>query len=155
MDLKKRILLLLVLFVVLSGCLDANPETDNLDDSPDNVDTGTPTLHNLTFGTDLEEALEFATAQDKSVFVYFRSEYCGWCRKFEQETFTNNTVISKLDENFVLVSMDVDKQKEEIRGFGIRGTPASVFLYPNGTEISRIPGYTDTESFITILNEIV
>lgn len=155
MDLKKRILLLLVLFVVLSGCLDTNPETDYLDDSSNNVDTGTLTLHSLTFGTELGEALEFATAQDKPVFVYFRSEYCGWCKKFEEETFTNNTAVSKLKENFVLVSMDINKQKEETRDFRIRGTPASAFLYPNGTEISRIPGYTDTESFITIINKIV
>ena len=151
----KRILLLLVLFVLLSGCLDINPKMNYLDDSPDKVDTGTITLHKLTFGTDLGEAFEFATAQDKPVFVYFRSEYCGWCRKFEQETFTNNTAVSKLNENFVLVSLDVNNQKEKTRGFRLVGTPASVFLYPNSTEISRIPGYTDTESFIVRINQII
>ena len=151
----KRILLLLVLFVLLSGCLDINPKMNYLDDSPDKVDTGTLTLHKLTLGTDLSEALEIAETQDKPVFVYFRSEYCGWCKKFEEETFTNNTAISKLNENFVLVSLDVNKQKEDTRSFRLVGTPASVFLYPNSTELRRIPGYTDTESFITIINQII
>ncbi|MCX9013373.1 MAG: thioredoxin family protein [Candidatus Methanoperedens sp.] len=149
----KRTLLLLVLLVLLSGCLDINPKLNYLDE-PEEVDTGTLTLHRLTFGTDLAQALESATAQDKPVFTYFRSEYCGWCKKFEEETFTNNTVVAKLNENFILVSLDVNTQKNETRGFRVRGTPASVFLYPNGTEISRIPGYTDTESFLTIINKI-
>ncbi len=144
--------MLLILFVLFSGCLDIEPKLSYLDET---TDAGTLTLYKLTFGTDLGEALEIAASQDKPIFAYFRSEYCGWCRKFEQETFSNNTAVSKLDENFVLVSLDVDNQKEEIRGFRIRGTPASVFLHPNGTEISRIPGYTDTESFIVRLNKIV
>ena len=149
---KKRILLLLTLFVLLSGCLDIEPKLSYLDET---AGEGTLTLHKLTFGTDLNEALELATSQDKPVFVYFRSEYCGWCKKFEEETFTNNTAVSKLNENFVLVSLDIDKQKEETRGFRLVGTPASIFLYPNSTELRRIPGYTDTESFITVINEIV
>ncbi|MDW7727981.1 MAG: thioredoxin fold domain-containing protein, partial [Candidatus Methanoperedens sp.] len=82
-------------------------------------------------------------------------ESCGWCKQFEEETFNNNTVVSKLNQDFVIVSIDVNTQKEETRDFRIRGTPSSVFLYPNGTEISRIPGYIDTESFIMRMDEIV
>jgi len=135
--LKTWIFLLLVLPLLFSGCL--NSESN--DSEP-----GKMTLKGLKFYTILEPAFAEAKAQDKPLFVYFRSETCGWCKKFEAETFTNQSVIEKLNENFILVSIDVYEQKNETRGLGVFGTPTSVFLYPNGTEMLRIRGYTDNKN---------
>lgn len=102
----------------------------------------------------LTSALEAAKAQGKPIFVYARSEYCGWCNKFEEETFTNQSIIKVLNENIILVSIDVDKQINETRNFKIYGTSTEIFLDSNGTEIKRIPGYTDNRTFLDIINEI-
>lgn len=139
----KRILLFLALTVLFSGCLSAQSD-----------DNDSLTIKQLTFVTSLEPALEAAKVQDKPVFVYFRSESCGWCKKFEEETFTNQSVINQLKENFILVSIDVNEQKNETGKFGVRGTPTEVFLDPNGAEILRIPGYTDTETFFKVISTI-
>ncbi|HEY9245379.1 MAG TPA: hypothetical protein VIO11_00885, partial [Candidatus Methanoperedens sp.] len=56
---------------------------------------------------------------------------------------------------FILVSLDVYKQKDEISGFRIAGTPTEVFLNPDGTEITRIRGYIETGSFLYTINEIM
>ncbi len=143
---KKWIFLILALLVLLSGCL-STQSTD--------PDAGKLTLKGVTFNTNLTAALEAAKAQDKPLFVYFRSETCGWCKKFEAETFTNQSVIETLNENFILVSIDVYKQKNETRGFGVFGTPTSVFLYPNSTEILRIRGYTDNQTFLNTIRDPV
>jgi len=142
--LKKWIFLLLVLLVLFSGCL--NSESN--DSEP-----GKMTLKGLKFYTILEPAFAEAKVQDKPLFVYFRSETCGWCKKFEAETFTNQSVIETLNENFILVSIDVYKQKNETRGFGVFGTPTSVFLYPNRTEMLRIRGYTDNQTFLNTIRD--
>ncbi|MDW7728309.1 MAG: DUF255 domain-containing protein, partial [Candidatus Methanoperedens sp.] len=92
---KKLVLLSLILFILLSGCLDIEPKLSYLDETKSG---GTLTLHKLTFGTYLGEAMESAAVQDKPVFVYLRSESCGWCKQFEEETFNNNTVVSKLNQ---------------------------------------------------------
>ncbi len=142
--LKKWIFVLLALLVLFAGCLAQSTESD----------AGKLTLKGVKFNTNLTAALEAAKAQDKPVFVYARSEYCGWCKKFEEETFTNQSVIKTLNENFILVSIDVDKQKNETRNFGAYGTPTEIFLDSNGTEIKRIPGYTDTETFLDSINDL-
>ncbi len=118
------------------------------------TDAGKLTLKGVTFNTNLTAAIETAKIKDKPVFVYIRSEYCGWCRKFEEETFTNQTVVKTLNENFVLVSLDIDKQKNETRNFGVYGTPTMIFLDSNGTGLKRIPGYTDNGTFLGVMNEI-
>ena len=153
---KKYIFVLIVFIVLLSGCLSAqsdNSTTDKLSSSKD--DSGKITLQGLTFNTQVQPALETAKAQGKPVFVYARSEDCGYCKKFEAETFTNKTVIKTLNENFILVSIDVYKQKSERINFRVYGTPTEIFLDKNGMELKRIPGYTETQPFLDTINEII
>jgi len=145
-----------MLFVLLSGCLSAqsgNSTANKLNSS--NNETGKITLQGLTFNTQVQPALETAKAQGKPVFIYARSQVCGWCKKFEEETFTNQTVIKKLNENFILVSIDVYDQRTESTDLRVRGTPTEIFLNENGIEIKRIPGYTETQLFLDTINEII
>jgi len=143
--LKKWIFVLLALIVLFSGCL----STQSAESDADKL-----VLKGVKFNTELQPALETAKEQNKPVFVYVRSEYCGWCKRFEEETFTNQSVIKTLNENFILVSIDVDIQKNETRSFRVRGTPTEIFLDSNGTEIKRIPGYTDNQTFLNVINQI-
>ena len=111
---KKSIFILIILFVLLSGCLSAKSGDTAVNDSiAKTPETGKITLQGLTLITEVEPALLLAKEQGKPVFVYARSEVCGWCKKFEAETFTNETVIKTLNENFILLSIDVYKQKTE------------------------------------------
>jgi len=89
------------------------------------------------------------------VFVYARSKYCGACKQFEAETFTNSSVIDKLNKDFILISIDVDEQKTETRNFKIRATPTEIFLDSNGTEIKRLLGYRTNQTFLDEINKIV
>jgi thioredoxin 1 len=146
------IFVLLALLVIISGCL--NSKAINAGTFPNNPDSEKLTLQGVKFYTDPSLALGAAKEQGKPVFVYARSESCGWCKKFEEETFTNESVIKTLNENFILVSIDVYKQKNETKSFRVYGTPTDIFLGSNGTEIKRIPGYTDTETFLNTINDI-
>jgi thioredoxin-related protein len=143
MTLKRWIPVLLLLIVLFSGCLDAlalNSEKLKLQD--------------LKFHTNLTTALEVSNTTDEPLFVYFRSETCGWCKKFEEESFTNESIVGILSDNFTIVTIDVYKQKNITRFYGVRGTPHELFLYPNGTEIKRLPGYVDNQTFLNTINEI-
>jgi len=154
--LKKYIFVPIVFFVLLSGCLSVqsdNSTTDKLSSTKE--ETGKITLQGLTFMTQVQPALEAAKAQGKPIFVYARSQVCGWCKKFEAETFTNETVIKTLNENFILLSIDVYEQKSETVNLRVRGTPTEIFLNENGIEIKRIPGYTETQPFLETINEII
>jgi len=154
--LKKWKFVPMVLFVLLSGCL--SPESGNStanDLTVNNPGPGKITLQGLTFNTEVQPALEAAKLEGKPVFIYARSEVCGYCKKFEAETFTNKTVIKTLNENFILVSIDVYKQRSERINFRVYGTPTEIFLDSNGIEIMRIPQYTETQPFLDTINQIL
>ena len=114
-------------------------------------------LGNLNFYTSLDRGFEKAKENDMIIFVYFRSESCGWCKKFEAESFKDVRIIKILNENFVLVTLDTVKQPELAASLGVRGTPTEVFLKTDRTEIkeARIRGYVDADTFLKSLNEII
>ncbi len=91
----------------------------------------------------------------KPVFLYFRSETCYWCLKFEEEALSDKRVIDILDKNFVLISIDTIKQKNVSLNLGVRSTPFMIFFTKDGEEISRIPGYLPTNEFLIKLNEVL
>ncbi len=113
------------------------------------------TLQRLTFNTEVGPAFIAAEREGKPVFVYARSEDCGYCRKFEAETFTNETAINLLKNNFILVSIDIYKQRSERINFRVYGTPTMIFLDNDGIEKGRIPGYIETQPFIDTVNKIL
>lgn len=145
MHLKKWIPVILTLFVFASGYLYLQQN---------DTDAGKTPLKGLKFYTNLEPALEEAKEKNKTIFVYIRSEYCHWCKRFEEESFTNQSIIKTLNENFILVSLDADKQRKEIRDFRVRGTPTEIFLDPEGAEIKRIPGYVDNGTFLNVIGDL-
>lgn len=135
-------------------------EQSSLEDSVDHAsssDSDILRLGNLNFHTSLETGLENANESGKMVFVYFRSESCGWCKKFEAESFKDIRIIKILNENFELVTLDTVKQREVATSLKVRGTPTEIFLRSNGLEIkeARISGYVDEDTFFTQLNNIV
>ena len=147
MTLKKFIpvilLLTLISAVLFSGCIE--------EFAPD---YGKLELHDLKFFINLTKAFEVSNKTGEPLFVYFRSETCGWCKKFEEESFTDKSIVEILSNNFTLVSIDVYKQKNITRLYGVRGTPTELFLYANGSEIKRLPGYVDNQTFLNTINEI-
>lgn len=79
--------------------------------------------------------------------------FAGCLSAQSTDSDAGKVTLKGVNENFILVSIDVDRQKNETMNFRVHGTPTEIFLDPNGTEIKRIPGYTDTITFLNIVKE--
>ncbi len=112
-------------------------------------------LGGLSFHTSIDTGTKEAKNLGRPVFLYFRSETCYWCLKFEEEALSDRGVIDTLDKNFVLISIDTFKQKNVSLNLGVRSTPFMIFFTKDGEEISRIPGYLPTNEFLIKLNEVL
>jgi thioredoxin-related protein len=112
-------------------------------------------LGGMTFHTSIGPGINEAKNQSKPVFLYFRSESCYWCIRFEEEALSDKRVIDILNKNFVLVSVDQIKQKNVATNLGVRSTPYMIFFTKDGEEITRVPGYLPTEDFLLKLNEVL
>lgn len=105
------------------------------------------------------EALKSSKATQKPIMVVFTADWCVFCKKLENQTFTDSRVIKMVNENFIAVKIDKDKEKKIVADFGVQGIPDIYFLTPFNTTdgvktISRQLGYIDADSFYTGLKQI-
>jgi thioredoxin-like negative regulator of GroEL len=102
-------------------------------------ETGTPKF---------EDVLAKAKAEKKPVFVDFSTEWCGWCRKLEKETFSQASVADVMK---ALINVHVDAEKGEgpdlAKRYGVHGFPTLVVVDADGAEIDRIVGYRPPAKF--------
>ncbi len=95
-----------------------------------------------------------AGKQAKPVFLYFHAEWCTYCTKFKQTTFKDKKVRAYLEEYFVSIQVDTDKNRALSEEWRVKGLPTLWFLEPDGTRISSLPGYIDATQLLQILKFI-
>ncbi|QSE96935.1 thioredoxin family protein [Fulvivirga lutea] len=68
----------------------------------------------LTF----EEAVEKLKTEKKKVFIDVYTDWCGWCKVMDKNTFSQPIIAQYLNENFYPVKLDAE-QKEDITFNGV------------------------------------
>lgn len=108
----------------------------------------------------------------KKVFIDVYTDWCGWCKKMDKDTFQNPEVAAYMNEHFLMVKMDGEgKEPLDFNGktfkyvpSGRRGYhelaaallqgrlsyPTVVFLDENMKMLSPVPGYQKAEPFLQI-----
>ncbi len=121
-----------------------------------------------------EEAVQRAStdAQPKKMFIDVYTDWCGWCKKMDKDTFQDPEVASYMEQNFYMVKLDAE-QKDPIdfrgktytfvpsgrRGYhqlaaallqGKMSYPTVVFLDEDLKMLSPVPGYQKPDAFLKI-----
>ena len=108
----------------------------------------------LPWEHDLPSALARAGSEKKIVMVDFYTDWCGWCRRFDQKTLSDFNVQRAL-ERFVSVRLNAEKDgREAAERFRVDGYPTILFLDARGDEVGRIPGYMEPGPFLAELEDI-
>ena len=101
-----------------------------------------------------EEGKVLAKVEKKKVFLHFYADWCVFCGKMNKETFQDANVISKLNDTFISIRVDTDKEMETALKYGVRGLPANWFLTETGQPIVNIPGYIAPDAMLSLLKEV-
>jgi len=103
--------------------------------------------------TNLPLAAEQAKKDNKLILVDFTgSDWCGWCKKLDAETFSQPAFIGYAQQNLVLVQLDFPRQKSQPQEmklanqalrqqYEVSGFPTILLLKPDGTLLWKQTGY--------------
>lgn len=117
-------------------------------------------------------ALSKSDENPKKVFVDVYTDWCGWCKKMDKDTFQNPEVAEYMAENYYMVKMDAEG-KDPIeydgrtfnfvpqgrRGYhelaaallqGKMSYPTVIFLDEELKMLSPVPGYQKVRPFMKI-----
>lgn len=118
------------------------------------VDFENTTIKGLNLTTDVDGVLSEAQSQNKSLALIFDQDSCVYCEMLKDNVLSNSTIQKELNEKYIVVLLDINKNPDIAGKYGVFGTPTIKFLNPNGTEITEIEGYLDSNEFSKALKEI-
>jgi thioredoxin-related protein len=115
---------------------------------------GTLLAGDLPWLTSVPEAKTKATKESKLLLLDFTgSDWCGWCKKLDSETFSKSEFADYAKKNLVLVTVDFpsDKvpqtselkmaNKDLAKKYEVSGYPTLVVMKPDGTVVWKQVGY--------------
>jgi len=58
-----------------------------------------------------EEAVELSKKNPKKLFIDVYTDWCGWCKKMDRETFSHPVIAKYLNEDFYAVKFDAESSE--------------------------------------------
>jgi thiol-disulfide isomerase/thioredoxin len=110
-----------------------------------------PSSNKIMWARKLDVALRQAGKVDKLVLVNFYTDWCGFCRRMDQTTFTDKTVIQKMNV-FVPVKINTEIEKKIAEEYAVNGLPTTVILDSKGRIILGSEGYMRSSNLVEMMN---
>ncbi len=115
----------------------------------------------------VEEAMAAAAKSGKRVLIDISAPWCPWCRRMQHEVYTDSAVANYLKAHFEFARLNGEDTARKLKflgyelteaelaqALGLTGYPTTVFLEPDGTYITRVPGFVPTDTFLQVLRFI-
>jgi thioredoxin-related protein len=110
-----------------------------------------------------DDGVKLAAKSKKPMMIDFFTNWCGFCKKMDQQTYIDPTIIKYVNDHFIAVKLNAES-KEALnlpdgqsngtniaRSFGVRSYPQTWFVEANGSKLGGRPGYMPPQVFIYFL----
>ncbi len=106
---------------------------------------------------DWGEVLNKSEIQDKPVFVDIYTDWCGYCRKMDKDVFSNDIVISYMNDNYLNVKVDGESDfgKSFAEVHQVEGFPTYVFIDSQNDALGYLEGYIELEEFKSSTEDVI
>ena len=111
-------------------------------------------ISGLNVTTDIEGAFSESQAQNKTLAIIFDQDNCVYCEMFKDDVLSNRDVQNELNEHYIVLFVDINKNPDIATKYNVYGTPTTQFLDSNGKEIYKVEGYVTGDEFLKDLREI-
>lgn len=79
-----------------------------------------------------EEAFAEAQEADEPILLSLSATWCSWCHEMDRKAYSNPMVAANVNDSFVPIRVDIDRQPRIRERYNVGGFPSTVFITPEG-----------------------
>jgi thioredoxin-related protein len=104
--------------------------------------------------TTWQQALDRAKAEGKPIFLDAYTDWCGWCKVMDRETFSDSAVAAIMNASFVNVKMEMETGEgiDVAMKYRISGFPTFMVFSPDGVPTYKVTGYRAPADWLPMLD---
>ena len=118
------------------------------------VDFDDTQIPGLNVTTDIDGAINVSQSENKTLAIIFDQDSCVYCDILKEDVLSDEEVQKELNENFIVLLVDINKNPDIAQKYNVYGTPTIQFLDSNGNDIDKIEGCPQKEELLNIVKEI-
>ncbi len=115
----------------------------------------------------IEEAYALNKEAPRKIFIDVYTDWCGWCKKMDKDTFSDPDVAKFVNEHFYAVKLDAENiekiilaedtttQQTLARSMGVSGYPTIVYMKEDFKTIHVVSGYQKADAFLKNLENVM
>jgi FKBP-type peptidyl-prolyl cis-trans isomerase 2 len=103
---------------------------------------------------DHDKGLLAAKEAQKPAVMLLYADWCGWCKKLENETFPDPR-IKVLRDRLTFIKVNSGRQKDVQKKYGQKGFPLVILFNRKGEMAGRIDGYRDAPGLRRALDGLI
>lgn len=98
-----------------------------------------------------ETGMKMIENEKKKGFLHFYTDWCTFCKIMNKQTFTDAKIINYLNDNFISIRVNAEKQKNIAYKYGANRFPLTWFLSEDSSSLSNQPGFIPPDKLLEIL----
>lgn len=101
-----------------------------------------------------EDIFNQAQNKNKLVILGLVAEWCQFCKKMDATTYKDTKVIESIQNNYIAIRVDRDKNKYLDQRYAQDGTPATIIFNSEGIELIKRRGYIPPQFMYWMLEAV-
>ena len=108
----------------------------------------------LKWRSDYNASRKEAHEKNLPLIIDFGTANCFWCRKLDESTFKDPRVVALMNERFVPLKIDAEREVHLANHLRIESYPTIVLATSDGKILAYLKGYQDADSFHEVLQRM-
>ena len=101
----------------------------------------------IRWETDIVKAKGESETEKRPILLYVYSDGCAYCKKMLRDTYSDQKIISKIEEDFVPAVVNYSDHPDWVRQLKIQSFPTTIMISSKWEVVDSVDGYLTPAKF--------